>query len=38
MLALIILAAGFLTLARPAAAAGDDVQVSWRLLDYLGVD
>ncbi|MEA3059986.1 MAG: high-affinity iron transporter [Sphingomonadales bacterium] len=38
MLALIILAASVLTLARPAEAASDDVQVSWRLLDYLGVD
>ncbi|NUR44655.1 MAG: c-type cytochrome [Sphingomonas sp.] len=27
-----------LVFARPALAAGDDVQVSWRLLDYLGVD
>lgn len=33
---LILLAA--LSLERPAAAATDDVQVSWRLLDYLGVD
>jgi len=34
----LVLLASALSLARPALAANDDVQVSWRLLDYLGVD
>ena len=34
----LLILVGALVLARPAVAAGDDVQVSWRLLDYLGVD
>src|SRR5690242_5663701 len=38
LLAVLCVLAGTLTLARPALAANDDVQVSWRLLDYLGVD
>ena len=34
----LLVLASTLALARPAVAANDDVQVSWRLLDYLGVD
>lgn len=36
--AAVLVVAGALAFARPALAANDDVQVSWRLLDYLGVD
>ncbi len=34
----VLLGLAGLSVPRPALAAGDDVQVSWRLLDYLGVD
>ena len=37
VMTLLVLSAA-LVAARPALAASDDVQVSWRLLDYLGVD
>jgi len=36
--AALLLIVAALAFARPAFAASDDVQVSWRLLDYLGVD
>lgn len=36
--AALLLIVAALAFARPALAASDDVQVSWRLLDYLGVD
>ena len=36
--AAVVVVAAVLAFARPAVAASDDVQVSWRLLDYLGVD
>jgi high-affinity iron transporter len=35
---LALLLVGLLAYCQPALAKGDDVQVSWRLLDYLGVD
>ena len=37
-LAVMLVLVAALALGRPALAASDDVQVSWRLLDYLGVD
>ena len=36
--AVLLALASALIVSRPALAANDDVQVSWRLLDYLGVD
>ncbi len=36
--ALAVLLIGLLAFGQPATARSDDVQVSWRLLDYLGVD
>jgi len=38
LFAVLCVLVGMLALAPPALAANDDVQVSWRLLDYLGVD
>lgn len=38
IVAIMLVVAGTLAFSRPALAANDDVQVSWRLLDYLGVD
>ncbi|MEA3068148.1 MAG: high-affinity iron transporter, partial [Sphingomonadales bacterium] len=38
IVALALLLVGLLAYCQPALAKGDDVQVSWRLLDYLGVD
>jgi len=38
LFALVFLSWSALAFSGPAVAAGDDVQVAWRLLDYLGVD
>lgn len=38
LLALALFLAAVLAIGQPVQAKGDDVQVSWRLLDYLGVD